>query len=203
MGSPTNGLEKCTGRISRLYGTLPWWFEGWSMYTSHWWHSCVQPNIWGSCWSRLHELGVKLKQKKCRLFKQEVNYLGQIVSAAGYRLDQSSVEAVGLWRTVSLAQLVKWGGYWVFFATTAGISRILLGLPTQSSSCCRQLLKMWPNQHARPSKVSIMARCHLLDQWCDGRVLKHCWTTLYLLQFLAIPISVSPWYCMQMHHKRD
>ena len=29
-----------------------------------------------------------------RLFKREVNYLGQIVSAAGYRLDHSNVEAV-------------------------------------------------------------------------------------------------------------
>ena len=43
---------------------------------------------------QLREHGVKLRPKKCRLFKQEVNYLGQIVSAAGYRLDHSNVEAV-------------------------------------------------------------------------------------------------------------
>ena len=43
-------------------------------------------------WLREHQ--VKLKPKKCRLFKWEVNYLGQIVSSAGYRLDHSNVEAV-------------------------------------------------------------------------------------------------------------
>lgn len=43
---------------------------------------------------QLRERGVKLKQKKCRLFKREVNYLGQILSAAGYRRDPSNVEAV-------------------------------------------------------------------------------------------------------------
>ena len=42
---------------------------------------------------RLREHGVEVKSNKCRLFKREVNYLGQIVSVAGYRLDHSDVEA--------------------------------------------------------------------------------------------------------------
>ena len=42
----------------------------------------------------MREHGVKLKLKNCGLFKREVNYFRQIVSAAGYRLDHSNVEAV-------------------------------------------------------------------------------------------------------------
>ena len=63
---------------------------------------------------RLREHGVKLKPKKCRLFEREVNFLGQIVSATGYRLDHSSVEAV---RTLKDSKL-----------STVGEVRRLLGV---------------------------------------------------------------------------
>ena len=35
---------------------------------------------------RLKEHGVKLKPKKCSLFKREVTFLGMVVSAEGYKL---------------------------------------------------------------------------------------------------------------------
>ena len=44
--------------------------------------------------SRLKEHGVKLKPKKCKLFKQEVTFLGRIVSKQGYKLDPSNIEPV-------------------------------------------------------------------------------------------------------------
>ena len=43
---------------------------------------------------RLREHGVKLKPRKCKLFRKEVNFLGQIVSADGYKLDPDNIKAL-------------------------------------------------------------------------------------------------------------
>ena len=43
---------------------------------------------------RLGEHGVKLNPKKCKLFCNEVSYLGRIISEEGYRMDPKNVEPV-------------------------------------------------------------------------------------------------------------
>ena len=43
---------------------------------------------------RLKSHGVKLKPKKCNLFKNEVSFLGRIILANGYRMDPKATEAV-------------------------------------------------------------------------------------------------------------
>ena len=43
---------------------------------------------------RLKQHGVKLKPRKCKLFQLEVNFLGHIVLAEGYRLDPSSIKPI-------------------------------------------------------------------------------------------------------------
>ncbi len=43
---------------------------------------------------RLKENGIKLKAKKCKLFKREVVYLGRIVSEEGYRIDLENIKPI-------------------------------------------------------------------------------------------------------------
>ena len=43
---------------------------------------------------RLKKYGLKLKTSKCRLFQREVKFLGRIVNAEGYRMDQKNIQAV-------------------------------------------------------------------------------------------------------------
>ena len=43
---------------------------------------------------RLRNHGIKLKPKECDMFKNEVNYLGHVVSEEGYRTDDSNIKVI-------------------------------------------------------------------------------------------------------------
>ena len=43
---------------------------------------------------RLREHGVKLKPRKCNMFRQEVNFLGRIIYPEGYKLDPESIKPI-------------------------------------------------------------------------------------------------------------
>ena len=59
--------------------------------------------------SKLKEAGLKLKPKKCHLFKREVLYLGHIVSQAGIATDPSKIEVIRDWPTPKDASDVRSG----------------------------------------------------------------------------------------------
>ena len=43
---------------------------------------------------RLREHGVKVKPRKCNMFRKEVNFLGRIISPDGYKLDPDSIKPI-------------------------------------------------------------------------------------------------------------
>jgi hypothetical protein len=53
-----------------------------------------RPNLMRVCSNRFHEFNLKLKPKKCELFKDEVEFLGKLVSAKGVSVSPSKVDAV-------------------------------------------------------------------------------------------------------------
>ena len=59
--------------------------------------------------SKLAQAGLKLKPKKCHLFKREVVYLGHVVSPAGISTDPSKIEVIRNWPTPKDAGDVRSG----------------------------------------------------------------------------------------------
>ena len=56
---------------------------------------------------RLRAAGLKLKGKKCDLFKKEVLYLGHVVSETGVHTDPSKIESVEKWPTPKFVNDVR------------------------------------------------------------------------------------------------
>ena len=88
---------------------------------------------------RLREYGIKLKASKCSLFKQQVMFLGWIVSADGYIADPKNPKAVTSLKdktpsTVGeVRQLLGLMGYYYDLLTVQGrcTSKISSRIPTK------------------------------------------------------------------------
>ena len=46
---------------------------------------------------KLKEAGLKLKPRKCQLFRKSISYLGHVISEEGVRTDPKKIEAVQNW----------------------------------------------------------------------------------------------------------
>ncbi|CAM4713469.1 unnamed protein product [Leuciscus chuanchicus] len=61
---------------------------------------------------RLRQEGLKARLEKCAFFRQEVRYLGHIISAEGVATDPSKIEAVAQWRCpTSVSELRTFWGF--------------------------------------------------------------------------------------------
>jgi hypothetical protein len=60
---------------------------------------------------RLRDSGLKARPDKCKFFRQEITFLGHIVSKEGIKPDNSNIEKVANWpRPTNVASLRSWLG---------------------------------------------------------------------------------------------
>ena len=57
--------------------------------------------------SKLKTVGLKLKPSKCHLFKQQINYLGHVVSKEGVSTDPEKIKAVTEWPQLTTVTEVR------------------------------------------------------------------------------------------------
>ena len=55
----------------------------------------------GAMLQKLEQAGLKLKPSNCELFQWKITYLGHIVFAQGIATDESKIEAIKKWPTLS------------------------------------------------------------------------------------------------------
>ena len=80
---------------------------------------------------KLRKHGVKLKPRKCSLFKREVQFLGRVVSGDGYRMDSGCVKAIEKLKKCHLELLVMSDSLLEYYVTTEGTLRTLPELQNQ------------------------------------------------------------------------
>ena len=74
---------------------------------------------------KLHEAGLKLKPRKCKLFCKEVEYLGHIISADGVKTDPEKTEAIRDWPIPKTVTDGLCSYYWRFIKNYSEIAKPL------------------------------------------------------------------------------
>ena len=101
---------------------------------------------------KLHAAGLKLKPSKCFFFKEEIEYLGHVVSGKGISTNPKKVEAVAKWPTPQTVYDVRsflgFVGYYRRFIRNFSkiakpIREVITGLENQSKRSAKKTFVEW------------------------------------------------------------
>ena len=122
---------------------------------------------------RLKENGIKLKAKKCDLFKKEVKYLGRIVSQEGYRADPENIKPIVSLKertpkTVGeVRQLMGLLGYYRrYIENFSRVAKPIYDLLKYDSKCPPGK-KQQPKEKCRPKKKTHQVPSSTPVSWSD------------------------------------
>ena len=101
---------------------------------------------------KLHAAGLKLKPSKCHFFREEIEYLGHVVSGKGISTNPKKVEAVAKWPTPQTVYDVRsflgFVGYYRRFIRNFSkiakpIREVITGLENQSKRSAKKTFVEW------------------------------------------------------------
>ena len=129
---------------------------------------------------RLRQHGVKLKAKKCKLFKREVHCLGRVISEQGYKMDPSNIQAVLSLkerqpRTVGeVRQLLGLlGYYWRYIPDFSRLARPLFNLLQSNEPKAKKARQVPSKQHITWSEEHNTALQKLLNFLISAPILAY------------------------------
>ena len=115
---------------------------------------------------KLCAAGLKLKPSKCFFFREEIEYLGHVVSGKGISTNPKKIEAVSKWPTPKTVYDVRsfsgFVGYYRrfiknFSRITKPIREVITGLENQSKRTAKKTYIEWTDQLILP--LNILKQC--------------------------------------------
>ena len=115
---------------------------------------------------KLCAAGLKLKPSKCFFFREEIEYLGHVVSGKGISTNPKKVEAVAKWPTpktvYDIRSFLGFVGYYRrfiknFSRITKPIREVITGLENQSKRTAKKTYIIWTD--AADTALNILRQC--------------------------------------------